>query len=81
MDLAWYWTALIAFLVANFFLVSAAVLVYAERKVSGYMQNRPGPNRVGPFGLLQPFADVLKLVLAGRTSRCWHRRCSSTGPS
>lgn len=63
MDLAWYWTTLIAFGVASFFLVSAAVLVYAERKVSGYMQNRPGPNRVGPFGLLQPFADVMKLVL------------------
>ncbi|NNF03963.1 MAG: NADH-quinone oxidoreductase subunit NuoH, partial [Rhodothermales bacterium] len=57
-----YWTALIAFVVINFFLVSASVLVYAERKVSGYMQNRPGPNRVGPFGFLQPFADVVKLV-------------------
>jgi NADH-quinone oxidoreductase subunit H len=63
MDLAWYWTALIAFLVVNFLLVSASVLVYAERKVSGYIQNRPGPNRVGPFGFLQPFADVLKLVM------------------
>ena len=62
MDLAWYWTALIAFAITNFLLVSASVLVYAERKVSGYMQNRPGPNRVGPFGFLQPFADVVKLV-------------------
>jgi NADH-quinone oxidoreductase subunit H len=62
MDLAWYWTALIAFAITNFLLISASVLVYAERKVSGYMQNRPGPNRVGPFGFLQPFADVVKLV-------------------
>ncbi len=62
MNLAWYWTALIAFGIVNFLLISASVLVYAERKVSGYMQNRPGPNRVGPFGFLQPFADVLKLV-------------------
>jgi NADH-quinone oxidoreductase subunit H len=63
MDIAWYWTTLIAFLVVNFLLVSAAVLVYAERRVAGLLQNRPGPNRVGPFGFLQPFADVLKLVL------------------
>ena len=62
MDLPLYWIALIAFGVINFFLISASVLVYAERKVSGYMQNRPGPNRVGPFGFLQPFADVVKLV-------------------
>jgi len=52
----------VGFLILNFLLVSASVLVYAERKVSAYIQNRPGPNRVGPFGFLQPFADVLKLV-------------------
>jgi NADH-quinone oxidoreductase subunit H len=63
MDLAWYWTALIAFVVVNFFMVSASILVYAERKISAVMQNRPGPNRVGPAGLLQPFADVAKLIL------------------
>ncbi len=62
MDLPLYWIAAIGFLLINFFLVSASVLVYAERKVSAYIQNRPGPNRVGPFGLLQPFADVVKLV-------------------
>ncbi len=54
--------ALVAFGVINFMLISASVLVYAERRVSGAMQNRPGPNRVGPAGFLQPFADVFKLV-------------------
>ena len=63
MNLPLYWTAAIAFLLINFFLVSASVLVYAERRVSAYIQNRPGPNRVGPFGFLQPFADVLKLIM------------------
>lgn len=63
MDIPLYWTALIAFLVLNLMMVSASVMVYAERKVSGYIQQRPGPNRVGPFGILQPFADVLKLIM------------------
>jgi NADH-quinone oxidoreductase subunit H len=57
------WTALGAFLVINAMLLSASLLVYAERRVSAFIQNRPGPNRVGPLGLLQPFADVLKFVL------------------
>lgn len=44
-------------------LLSCAILVYFERRIAGFIQNRPGPNRVGPQGILQPFADVLKLVL------------------
>ncbi len=44
-------------------LIGVAYLTYVERKVIGAMQLRRGPNVVGPFGLLQPFADGLKLFL------------------
>lgn len=44
-------------------LIGVAYLTYAERKVMGAMQLRQGPNTVGPFGLLQPFADGLKLLM------------------
>jgi NADH-quinone oxidoreductase subunit H len=43
-------------------LLSVAYLTYAERRVIGLMQMRRGPNRVGPFGLLQPIADAVKLI-------------------
>src|SRR5688500_20058316 len=39
----------------------AAVMVYAERKVAAFMQQRKGPYLVGPQGLLQPIADIVKL--------------------
>jgi NADH-quinone oxidoreductase subunit H len=42
--------------------IGAAVMVYAERKVAAFMQQRVGPFLVGPRGLLQPLADILKLI-------------------
>ncbi len=44
-------------------LIAVAYLTYAERKVLALMQLRKGPNVVGPFGLFQPFADAIKMLL------------------
>lgn len=44
-------------------ILMVAYLTFAERKVIGYIQDRIGPNRVGPAGLLQPIADVIKLLI------------------
>ncbi|MCX6550545.1 MAG: NADH-quinone oxidoreductase subunit H, partial [Acidobacteria bacterium] len=43
-------------------LMSAAVMVYSERKVAAFVQQRYGPYLVGPKGMFQPFADVIKLI-------------------
>jgi NADH-quinone oxidoreductase subunit H len=51
------------FMAMNVTLLSVSALVYFERKIAGWVQSRRGPNRVGPYGILQPFADVFKLVL------------------
>ena len=44
----------------------AFLFIWAERKVSGRIQDRLGPTRVGPFGLLQSLADGIKLIIEGR---------------
>jgi len=49
--------------VATFVLVMDVVLVWVERKVVARFQDRLGPNRLGPFGLIQPLADVIKLLI------------------
>jgi NADH-quinone oxidoreductase subunit H len=56
------WTVVKIIVIAVPLILGVAYLTLAERKVIGYMQVRIGPNRVGPFGLLQPFADVLKML-------------------
>jgi NADH-quinone oxidoreductase subunit H len=61
-EVAWWVSLIEAFVVINLVMVTFAYLTLAERKVMGRMQLRYGPNRAGPRGLLQPIADLLKLL-------------------
>ncbi|PZN34208.1 MAG: NADH-quinone oxidoreductase subunit NuoH [Proteobacteria bacterium] len=57
------WYGVVAVILFISVILTMAFLTLAERRVIGSIQARIGPNRVGPFGLLQPFADVLKLMV------------------
>jgi NADH-quinone oxidoreductase subunit H len=61
-EVSWWVSAIQAFVVINLVMATFAYLTLAERKVMGRMQLRYGPNRAGPFGLLQPIADLIKLL-------------------
>ena len=56
-------SALKALLLFAFLMVNTLIVIWFERRVIGRMQQRPGPNRTGPFGLLQTLADGVKLAL------------------
>jgi len=62
-QIIWWMVLLKVGIVFVFLLLTTIFMIWFERRVIGRMQNRPGPNRAGPWGLLQPIADALKLPL------------------
>jgi NADH-quinone oxidoreductase subunit H len=61
-DTPWWLSLVKALLIFVFLLINTLLVIWFERRVIGRMQQRPGPNRTGPFGLLQTLADGMKLA-------------------
>jgi NADH-quinone oxidoreductase subunit H len=59
----WWLTGIKVLIVFAFLMLTTLLMIWAERRVIGRMQQRPGPNRAGPFGLLQSLMDGIKLPL------------------
>jgi NADH-quinone oxidoreductase subunit H len=59
----WWLTAIKVLIAFLFLMLTTLLMIWAERRLIGRMQQRPGPNRAGPFGLLQSLMDGLKLPL------------------
>ena len=62
-DTPWWLSLIKAVLIFVYLLISTLLVIWFERRVIGRMQQRPGPNRTGPFGLLQTLADGMKSML------------------
>jgi NADH-quinone oxidoreductase subunit H len=62
-DTPWWLSLVKALLIFVFLMINTLLVIWFERRVIGRMQQRPGPNRTGPFGLLQTLADGIKLAL------------------
>ncbi|NLG23299.1 MAG: NADH-quinone oxidoreductase subunit NuoH [Actinomycetales bacterium] len=62
-DTPWWLSLIKAVGIFVYLLLSVVVVIWAERRIIGRMQQRPGPNRFGPIGILQTLADGLKLIM------------------
>ena len=62
-DTPWWLSLVKALLIFVFLMINTLLVIWFERRVIGRMQQRPGPNRTGPSGLLQTLADGIKLAL------------------
>src|SRR3954453_3931289 len=59
----WWLVLLKTVVIFVFLMLTTIMMIWAERRLIGRMQQRPGPNRVGPFGMVQGLADGVKLML------------------
>src|SRR3954462_10463454 len=65
----WWLVLLKTVVIFVFLMLTTIMMIWAERRIIGRMQQRPGPNRVGPFGMVQGLADGVKLMLKKALTR------------